>query len=123
MNIKTFLKGGNFSEYMHIIVLIRDHSRLLVPLGGGCPSRIISRFGFREIECVSVYETKLRIQVKGMLEDVDEEKTDRSCCSCFWCDLEAFHAGSWYCKNPGVSVFDLPVDFKKCFRLKEEENV
>ena len=62
MNVKTFLEGGRFSEFQHIVVLTRDLGGI-VSLGGGYPSRVLPRFGDEEIIHVSIYENMLRIEV------------------------------------------------------------
>lgn len=62
MDIKTFLEGGKFSEFQHIVILSRDAGGIF-SRGGGSPSSVISRFGDKEIKFSSVYETMLRIEV------------------------------------------------------------
>lgn len=62
MKIKTLIKGGNFSEYQHFVVLTRDNYGI-VPVGGGKPSNVSSDFGDKNIKHISVYENIVRIEV------------------------------------------------------------
>lgn len=64
MKIKTLIKGGNFSEYQHFVVLKRKANRIL-PVGGGYPDKVCDRFGDQKIRHVSVYENIVRIEIKS----------------------------------------------------------
>mgnify|MGYP004480223417 FL=1 len=40
----------------------------------------------------------------------------RDCKDCAFCNLKKLNCGKWYCMNPDVSVFNLPVpEDKPCF--------
>jgi len=43
------------------------------------------------------------------------------CEDCRYCNLNRYYHGEWYCRNPEVSIFDLPVDPEKCFEEKKKE--
>lgn len=45
------------------------------------------------------------------------------CKDCRYCDRRKFNAGKWYCNNPKVSIFSLPVDTEKCFATEAEAEV
>ena len=45
------------------------------------------------------------------------------CKNCKYCNKKAFNRGMWYCNNPEVSVFNLPVDTEKCFIERKEKKV
>lgn len=62
MKIKTLIKGGNFSEYQHFVVMTREEYGV-VPVGGGKPSSVSKRFGDEKIKHISVYENMVRIEV------------------------------------------------------------
>ena len=62
MKIKTLIKGGNFSEYQHFVVMTRETCGV-IPVGGGKPSSISRRFGDEKIKHISVYENIVRIEV------------------------------------------------------------
>lgn len=55
------------------------------------------------------------IKNKELLELIEQKKKQESCDNCKWCNLKAFYNGKWYCKNPKIGVFNLPVDIKECF--------
>ena len=58
------------------------------------------------------------IRNKELLEIIKSKKNRVSCENCKHCHLGAFHSGKWYCKNPKVSVFNLPVNIEECFERK-----
>ncbi len=44
---------------------------------------------------------------------------DEKCKLCAYCNMKKFNSGKWYCANPKVSVFDLPIPPEKpCFKKK-----
>lgn len=48
---------------------------------------------------------------------------ERKCIDCAYCDEKKFHCGKWYCMNPEVSVFNLPVPINKpCFKPRKRNN-
>ncbi len=62
MDVKTFLEGGKFSQFQHVVILSRDPGGIFSK-GGGSPALVASRFGDKEIKHCHVYETMLRIEV------------------------------------------------------------
>lgn len=63
MKVKKFLVGGKFSQYQHMVVLVRETDGVF-PAGGGYPESILQRFGEKRICHVSVYENIVRIEIK-----------------------------------------------------------
>lgn len=62
MKIKTFIKGGNFSQYQHFVIMVRSQYGL-EPLGGGSPKDIAKRFGEYKIERVAIFQNIVRVEV------------------------------------------------------------
>lgn len=58
------------------------------------------------------------IKNRELLEIIKKKKNEMLCENCDYCNLNAFHSGKWYCKNPNVRV-GVAVDIKKCFRREE----
>ncbi len=62
MKVRTFIEGGCFSEYQHVVAMERNQYGV-VASGGGSPADMAVRFGDREIRHVSVYENIIRIEL------------------------------------------------------------
>lgn len=60
------------------------------------------------------------INNKEILRIIEEKKKAVSCENCKFCHKGAFHSGKWYCTNPDVSVFNVPIEIEKCFVRKGE---
>lgn len=62
MKIKTFIKGANFSEYQHFVIMCRAENGL-EPLGGGSPKDVAKRFGDYKIKRVAIFQNIVRVEV------------------------------------------------------------
>ncbi len=49
------------------------------------------------------------------------KESEDGCKDCRYCNLDRYYRGEWYCWSPQVSIFDLPVDPKKCFEGREQK--
>ena len=49
------------------------------------------------------------------------KESENGCKDCRCCNLDRYYRGEWYCWSPQVSIFDLPVDPKKCFEGREQK--
>ena len=56
---------------------------------------------------------------KELLELIREKAAQIACENCKYCNLGAYHRGKWYCENPEISIFDVPVEIEQCFVSKE----
>lgn len=62
----------------------------------------------------------MSIKNKDIINLIREKGNRVDCENCIYCHLGAYHSGKWYCTNPNVSVFNIPVDIEKCFVRKEK---